>query len=53
MKDSEWWQLFRDLFEQANGRPAEDNSDLAKWADTPEGEAILLRHNIRRWHGLN
>jgi hypothetical protein len=41
------------LFEEANGRPPQSNHEFAEWTDSPEGEAILLRHGFRRDHGDN
>jgi hypothetical protein len=46
-------QEVANLFEEANGRLPQSNHDLAEWADSPEGEAILLRHGFRRDHGDN
>ena len=46
-------QEMANLFEEANGRPPQSNHEFAEWADSPKGEATLLRHGFRRDHGDN
>ena len=47
------FQEIANLFEGANGRPPQSNHEMAKWADSPKGEAILLHHGFHRDHGDN